>query len=118
MVGKKQIPTDQVSAGDIGAVAKLVLTQTNDTLCDRSRIVTLPAINVPDTVSFDGNHPEIQGEEDKIMAGLHKLSDEDPVFTVTTNAETRQMVISGLGEQEILRSEKQAQDQVQRRLHD
>ena len=47
MVGKKQIPTDKVVAGDIGAVAKLVLTQTNDTLCDKSRIVTLTKINFP-----------------------------------------------------------------------
>jgi len=45
--------------------------------------------------------PRAKGEEDKIMSGLHKLSDEDPVFRVRMNAETRQMVISGLGEQEI-----------------
>jgi elongation factor G len=101
MVGKKQIPTDQVNAGDIGAVAKLVLTQTNDTLCDRSRIVTLPAIKFPTPCLSMAIIPRVKGEEDKIMAGLHKLSDEDPVFTVTTNAETRQMVVSGLGEQEI-----------------
>ena len=45
--------------------------------------------------------PKARGEEDKIMAGLNKLKDEDPVFTVVNNAETKQMVISGLGEQEI-----------------
>ena len=101
MVGKKQIPADQVGAGDIGAVAKLVLTQTNDTLTDRSRAVSLPKISFPTPCLEMAIVPRAKGEEDKIMAGLHKLSDEDPVFRVTMNAETRQMVISGLGEQEI-----------------
>ena len=101
MVGKKQIPTDQVVAGDIGAVAKLVLTQTNDTLCDKSRIVTLTKINFPTPCLSMGIVPKARGEEDKIMSGLNKLKDEDPVFTVVNNAETKQMVISGLGEQEI-----------------
>ena len=101
MVGKKQIPADQIGAGDIGAVAKLVLTQTNDTLTDRSRPVVLPKISFPTPCLEMAIVPRAKGEEDKIMAGLHKLADEDPVFRVTMNAETRQMVISGLGEQEI-----------------
>jgi len=101
MVGKKQIPTDQINAGDIGACAKLVLTQTNDTLCDRQRIVSLPKISFPTPCLSMAIVPRVKGEEDKIMAGLHKLADEDPVFVVTNNAETHQMVISGLGEQEI-----------------
>ncbi len=101
MVGKKQIPADQIGAGDIGAVAKLVVTQTNDTLCDKARPVVLPKISFPTPCLTMGIVPKVKGEEDKIMAGLNKLSDEDPVFTVINDAETRQMVISGLGEQEI-----------------
>ena len=101
MVGKKQVPIDQVGAGDIGAVAKLVLTQTNDTLTDRSRPVVLPKISFPTPCLEMAIVPRAKGEDDKIVAGLHKLSDEDPVFRVTMNAETRQIVISGLGEQEI-----------------
>jgi len=101
MVGKKQMVTDQVGAGDIGAVAKLVVTQTNDTLTDRSRPVCLPKISFPTPCLEMAIVPRAKGEEDKIMAGLHKLADEDPVFRVVMNAETRQMVISGLGEQEI-----------------
>ncbi len=101
MVGKKQLQADQVGAGDIGAVAKLVLTQTNDTLCDKSRPVILPKINFPTPCLTMGIVPKVKGEEDKIMSGLNKLSDEDPVFTVVNDAETHQMVISGLGEQEI-----------------
>jgi len=101
LVGKKQTTTDQVNAGDIGAVAKLMVTQTNDTLCDRSRIVSLPKISFPTPCLEMAIVPRAKGEEDKIMAGLHKLADEDPVFRVALNAETHQMVISGLGEQEI-----------------
>jgi len=101
MVGKKQLPVDQVGAGDIGAVAKLIITQTNDTLTDRSRQVSLPKISFPTPCLEMAIVPRAKGEDDKIMAGLHKLSDEDPVFRVALNAETHQMVISGLGEQEI-----------------
>ncbi|HOO60851.1 MAG TPA: elongation factor G [Bacillota bacterium] len=101
LVGKKQIPTDAVVAGDIGAVAKLVISQTNDTLCDKSRQVILPKIKFPTPCLTMGIVPKAKGEEDKIVSGLHKLSDEDPVFTVVNNAETKQLVISGLGEQEI-----------------
>ncbi len=101
MVGKKQILADQVVAGDIGAVAKLLITQTNDTLCDRSRPVLLPQISFPTPCLSMAVVPKVRGEEDKIMSGLGKLSDEDPVFTVINNSETRQLVISGLGEQQI-----------------
>ena len=101
MVGKKQIPADQIGAGDIGAIAKLVTTQTNDTLCDKQRPVILSKISFPTPCLTMGIVPKVKGEEDKIMSGLNKLSDEDPVFTVINDAETRQMVISGLGEQEI-----------------
>jgi len=101
MVGKKQLPVDQVGAGDIGAMAKLIITQTNDTLTDRSRQVSLPKISFPTPCLEMAIVPRAKGEDDKIMAGLHKLSDEDPVFRVALNAETHQMVISGLGEQEI-----------------
>ena len=101
MVGKKQIPTDKVTAGDIGCAAKLAITQTNDTLCDKSRVIEMPKISFPTPCLSMSIKPLKKGEEDKIMAGLTKLSDEDPVFRVETNPETKQMVISGLGESEI-----------------
>lgn len=101
MVGKKQIPTDMIGPGDIGAVAKLVLTQTNDTLCDKSNPMQLPAVAFPTPCLSMGIIPKNKGEEDKIMSGLNKLSDEDPVFTVYNDPETHQMVISGLGEQQL-----------------
>jgi len=101
LVGKKQVQTDQVGAGDIAAVAKLTFTQSNDTVTDHQHPVSLPKISFPTPCLSMAIIPKVKGEEDKIMSGLHKLSDEDPVFIVTNNAETHQMVISGLGEQEI-----------------
>ncbi len=101
MVGKKQIPTDKVCAGDIGCAAKLSITQTNDTLCDKTRIIEMPKISFPTPCLLKKISPVKQGEEAKIMAGLTKLSDEDPVFKVEVNPETEEMVISGLGESEL-----------------
>ena len=101
MVGKKQIPTDKVSAGDIGCAAKLAITQTNDTLCDKTRVIEMPKINFPTPCLTQSIKPLKKGDEDKIMAGLNKLSDEDPCFRVENNAETKQMVICGLGESEL-----------------
>ena len=101
MVGKKQIPTDQVTAGDIGCAAKLAITQTNDTLCDKSRVIEMPKISFPTPCLSMSIKPLKKGEEDKIAGGLAKLADEDPVFKLETNPETKQMVISGLGESEI-----------------
>lgn len=101
MVGKKQIPTDKVCAGDIGCAAKLSITQTNDTLCDKARIIEMPKINFPTPCLLKKISPVKQGEEAKIMAGLTKLSDEDPVFKVEVNPETEEMVISGLGESQL-----------------
>ena len=98
LLGKKQIPVDEVCAGDIGATAKLAISQTNDTLCDKARILEMPKIKFPSPCLSKAIRPEKKGEEDKIMGGLQKLMDEDRCFTVENNAETKQMVISGLGE--------------------
>ncbi|MDW7656156.1 MAG: elongation factor G [Bacillota bacterium] len=101
MIGKKQLPADQICAGDIGAVTKLMVTTTNDTLCERSKVLVLPQIAFPVPCLSMAILPKVKGEEDKIMAGLNKLKDEDPVFSVRNDSETRQLVVSGLGEQQI-----------------
>jgi elongation factor G len=101
MVGKKQLLADQIGVGDIGAVTKLMVTSTNDTLCDRSHPVILPRIKFPVPCLTMAVQPKAKGEEDKIMAGLAKLKDEDPVFAVKNDGETHQIVVSGLGEQQI-----------------
>lgn len=101
LCGKKQIPVDKISAGDIGAASKLTITQTNDTLCDKSRVLEMPKISFPTPCLSMAIHPLAKGDEDKIIAGLQKLADEDPCFAITTNPETKQTIISGIGEQEI-----------------
>ena len=120
MVGKKQLPADQVAAGDIGAITKLLLTTTNDTLCDRARPVLLPPIKFPVPCLSMAIVPKVKGEEDKIMSGLHKLKDEDPVFAVKNDPETHQLVVSGLGEQEIdvLRSKLKSKFNVEATLEE
>ncbi|MBO4407757.1 MAG: elongation factor G [Clostridiales bacterium] len=99
--GKKQIPTDKVTAGDIGATAKLAITETNDTLCDKERIIEMPKIKFPTPCLSKGIEPAKKGEEDKIIQGLVKLSEEDRCFQVYTNPETKQMVLSGIGDMQL-----------------
>ena len=120
MIGKKQITQDQITAGDIGAVSKLSLTATNDTLCERSHIIRLPQINFPVPCLSMAIFPQVKGEEDKIMSGLNKLKDEDPVFNVVNDAETHQMIISGLGEQQldVLRSKLKTKFNVEASLEE
>jgi elongation factor G len=99
--GKKQIPVDKVVAGDIGAVAKLSMTNTNDTLSDPARKAGLPKIAFPEPCISLAVEAKVKGEEEKISSGLQRLQDEDLTFKVVMNAETKQMVISGVGEQHL-----------------
>ncbi len=99
--GKKQIETDSICAGDIGAVTKLAVTQTGHTLCSSSSPVTLEGIDFPEPNLSLAIVPKAKGDEEKIGSGLHKLEEEDPCFKVSNNKETRQMVISGIGEQHL-----------------
>ncbi|MBP7403106.1 MAG: elongation factor G [Clostridia bacterium] len=106
MVGKKQVAAEKIVAGDIGAVTKLVATATNDTLCDRSRPVVLEPIRFPVPCLSMAILAKAKGDDEKIMSGLNKLRDEDPTFVVRADAETHQIVLSGMGEQhlDVLRS--------------
>lgn len=99
--GKKQIPTDAITAGDIGAAAKLAFTETNDTLCDKSRVLEMPKVSFPTPCLSKSILPKAKGDEDKIVAGLMKLRDEDCTFNIVTDPETKEMVISGMGEQQL-----------------
>ncbi len=101
MRGKKQLPTDKLIAGDIGGVAKLAGTNTNDTLCDQANKVILDKIVFPDPAISMAVEPKAKGDEEKISSGLHKLQDEDPTFKVSINTETHQTLISGVGEQHL-----------------
>ncbi len=101
MVGKKQVLTEQVAAGDIGAVTKLIYTSTNDTLCEKAKPVLLPRTEFPTPCLSMAVEGKAKGDDEKISAGLHKLKDEDPVFTMGYNAETHQLLLAGIGEQHL-----------------
>ena len=102
MRGKKQVNADAgIPAGDIGAVSKLNETNTGDTLCDRSRVVMLEAAEMPEAALTLAISPVVKGEEDKIMQGLSRLREEDPVFDVVNDPETHQLLLSGLGETQL-----------------
>ncbi len=98
MQGKKSIEVKEIDCGDIGAVAKLSDTKTGDTLCDQKRQVTLKGIDFPAPCYAMAISPKVKGQEDKIAAGLARLSEEDLTFGVVNNAETHQMVLSGAGD--------------------
>lgn len=101
MRGKKNIAVDKLVAGDIGAVSKLAGTSTNDTLCEQSNQIVLEKIIFPEPNISLAVEPKAKGDEEKISAGLHKLLDEDPTFSIENNPETHQMLIYGIGEQHL-----------------
>ncbi|NLC43738.1 MAG: elongation factor G [Clostridiales bacterium] len=96
--GKKQIGIDKVVSGDIAAVAKLQSTMTSDTLCEQSSPVIYKEIEFPEPSISLAVESEKEGEEDKVFAGLFRLAEEDPTFTIDKEPETGEMLISGIGE--------------------
>ncbi len=101
MRGKKQINVDKLSAGDIGAVAKLQYTTTGDTLCDAANPIEFDGLDFPQTCISLAVSAKKEGDEDKVFAGLHRLEEEDPTFKVEKNAETGDTLLSGMGEMHI-----------------
>jgi elongation factor G len=96
--GKERIEVPELSAGDIGSVAKLRDTHTNDTFCRRDHAVHLDPIPYPESVATSGVVVKNRGEEDKLAAGLHKLHEEDPTFHFEYSSELGQTLIHGMGE--------------------
>lgn len=101
MVGKKQVDVKYIGAGDIGAIPKLAATNTGDTLCSPARKVALEGVEYPTPTLSMALVPAKKGEEDKIAQGMMRLSEEDPTLQFSTNNETHEMVVSGLGEQHL-----------------
>ena len=99
--GKKQEDAAYIGAGDIGAVAKLSNTATGDTLCSPTRKVTLEGIQYPVANYKMAVLPKTKGEEDKVAQALTKISEEDPTIVFETDKETKEMTVSGLGEQHL-----------------
>ncbi len=98
MRGKNQIQTEEIPAGDIGAVAKLSVTITSDTLCDKSSPVVFPFIDFLEPVISFAVWPKSKGDEEKVSAGLARFIEEDPTFKVERNTETKELIISGMGD--------------------
>lgn len=100
LCGKKQTETDTVSAGDLAAVTKLSA-NTGDTLCDASRPVRLPRAQFPKPCYDQAVRPAVRGEEAKVAGAIQKLLEEDPTLSYTQNPLTKEMILSGLGEQHL-----------------
>ena len=98
MHSNKQNPKEFIGCGDIGAGVGFKDIRTGDTLCDENAPIVLEAMDFPDPVIGIAVEPKTQKDMDKLGLGLQKLAEEDPTFTVKTNEETGQTVISGMGE--------------------
>ena len=99
--GKKNLAQDKLNAGDIGALPKLAFTATGDTLCDPAAPVKFAEIDFTEPSISLAVTAKKQGEDDKVIAGLNKIREEDPTILIEKNAETGDVLISGLGEMHI-----------------
>ncbi len=99
--GKKQEDAAFVGAGDIGAIPKLSNANTGDTLCSPTRKVVLEGVTYPAPSFSRAMYPKKKGEEDKVAQGLTRIAEEDPTIKFISDPETKEMVVSGLGEQQL-----------------
>jgi elongation factor G len=96
--GKERMEVTALHAGDLGVVAKLKNTHTNDTLCDPDRPLVIEPIRFPEPDSAVAIQAASRSDEDKLGTGLSRLHEEDPTFASGYDAEVRQTIIRGLGE--------------------
>ena len=101
MCGKKATEVKELSCGDIGAIGKMDKVKTGDTLCDPRKVVSLKGIPYAEPCYAMAIAPKVKGQDEKVAAGLNRLNDEDPSFTMYSNPETKQLVISGAGDQQL-----------------
>ena len=98
MHSNHQNPEEVIGAGDIGAGVGFKDIRTGDTLCDEAAPIVLESMDFPDPVIGIAVEPKTQKDMDKLSMGLQKLAEEDPTFTVHTEEQSGQTVISGMGE--------------------
>ena len=98
MNSNKEIAMESIDAGDIGAAAGFKDIRTGDTLCDEAHPIVLESMTFPDTVISIAVEPKSQADIAKLDTGLQKLAEEDPTFTVRTDEQSGQTIISGMGE--------------------
>ncbi len=96
--GKTQTSVPEIKAGDLGAVAKLKDTLTNDTLGDKGDAVSYPAVTFPEPVLSYAIEPKSRGDEDKISTSMHRLEEEDPSIRYSRDPQTKELLLSGQGQ--------------------
>ncbi len=101
MCGKKNTEVKVLSCGDIGAIGKMDKVKTGDTLCDPRKVVSLKGLPYAPACYSMAIAPKVKGQEEKVGTGLNRLNEEDPSFNLVNNAETKQLVLSGLGDQHL-----------------
>ena len=101
VLGKQLIPVPELSAGDIGAVAKLKETLTGDTLGDKAAPILYPAITLPEPAITFAIEPKTRADEDKLGVGVHKLMEEDAMLRFFRDQQTKDFLIAGTGQQHI-----------------
>jgi len=99
--GKTQEPVSQLRAGDMGAVAKLTLTSTGDTLSSQAQPIKIVPISFPEPAFSLAVHPKTKADLDKLGAALSRLSEEDPTLEVHREADTNETILSGIGESQL-----------------
>lgn len=96
--GKAQEAVPALAAGDMGGLAKLHDTLTGDTLCDEQQPLVLPALPFPEPVYSLALHPKTRTDEDRMGQALHRIAEEDPTVRVRLEPQTRETIISGMGD--------------------
>ncbi|MCS7234598.1 MAG: elongation factor G [Armatimonadota bacterium] len=111
--GKQQIPVPEIPAGDLGAVAKLSETQTNDTLCAKDRPLRLRPVEFPKPAIAMTVEPKSKQDEDRLGQALARLVEEDPTLHVEHDPESKKTILSGLGESHL----EIVADRLRRKFH-
>ena len=99
--GKHQTAAGKLFTGDIGALVKLQNTRTNDTLCDKGKLLMADPITFDTPMYGQAVVPKTKNDEDRLSNGLARLQEEDPTFKVVNNPETKETVIYGVGDQHL-----------------
>jgi elongation factor G len=96
--GKNQKQAEVLIPGDIAGVAKLKETVTGDTLCNEKSPIIFEKVAVPPPIMSYAMEPKTRGDEDKIASSIHRLTEEDPTIVFSRNVETKEMILSGMGQ--------------------
>lgn len=96
--GKNQKQAEVLIPGDIAGVAKLKETVTGDTLCNEKNPVIFEKVAVPPPIMSFAVEPKSRGDEDKIASSIHRLTEEDPTIVFSRNVQTKEMILSGMGQ--------------------